>query len=283
MTALKYPFTVFKSQRNMDDYDASDMRCGDLSEADLKRKFHLVDVSARANPYTLTKITPFNQPQSRFYGMHGQGKKITKKECIRILFDELRHLSQPFAASGPYKILIEKMIAHMHDNKGTAFSSQYLNLALKEQINNDNSKENSSRLLLKKVFDYYIDWKNGCYPDNKKDELVKAITFCKLPKFDRFQDNYNGMGITVHDTWATHITIKSLKFDRDSYSAIVHYKIQDHFGLDSDDILKFKFNQFRFFRIWFVLQRYEQFAFKPFVTNMEATIEITGERKNDNK
>lgn len=59
---------------------------------------------------------------------------------------------------------------------------------------------------------------------------------------------------------------------------MVHYKIQDHFGLDSDDITTFKFNQFRFFRIWFVLQRYNQFGFKPFMTNMEAIVEITGDR-----
>lgn len=100
----------------------------------------------------------------------------------------------------------------------------------------------------------------------------------KLPKFDRLQDNFNGMGITVHDTWATHITIKSLNIDNDHYRAVVHYKVQDQFGLDVDDISKFKFNQFRFFRIWFVVQRYNQFEFKPFMTNMESTIEITGGR-----
>ncbi|CAI2443139.1 Protein of uncharacterised function (DUF3289) [Serratia plymuthica] len=110
----------------------------------------------------------------------------------------------------------------------------------------------------------------------KNQKLKDAILFSKLPKFDRFEDNFNGMGITVHDTWATHVTIKSLHIDNDHYRAIVHYKVQDHFGLDSDDISKFKFNQFRFFRIWFVLQRYNQFGFNPFMTNMEATIEITG-------
>ncbi|WP_241630822.1 DUF3289 family protein, partial [Rosenbergiella nectarea] len=85
-------------------------------------------------------------------------------------------------------------------------------------------------------------------------------------KFDRFQDNFNGMGITVHDTWATHITLKSLHIDNDRYRVVVNYKMQDHFGLDSDDILKIKFRQFHFFRIWFVLQRYNQFGFKPFMT-----------------
>ena len=82
----------------------------------------------------------------------------------------------------------------------------------------------------------------------------------------------------MHDTWATHITVKSLYIDETHYRAEVHYKIQDHFGLDITDISKFKFNQFRFFRIWFMLQRYEKFRYKPFMTNMEATIEITGGR-----
>ncbi|WP_420877939.1 DUF3289 family protein [Rosenbergiella australiborealis] len=51
-----------------------------------------------------------------------------------------------------------------------------------------------------------------------------------------------------------------------------------HFGLDVDNISKFTFNQFLFFRIWFVLQRYTQFSFKSFMTNMETTIEIFGGR-----
>ena len=97
------------------------------------------------------------------------------------------------------------------------------------------------------------------------------------------QDNINGMGITVHDTWATHIILKSLHISNDSYRAVVHYKVQDHFGLDVEDIAKLKFNVFRFFRIWFVLQRCNTFAFKPFMTNMEATVEITGNRNDSEK
>lgn len=57
---------------------------------------------------------------------------------------------------------------------------------------------------------------------------------------------------------------------------MVHYKVQDHFGLDDDDIMKNKFSQFRFFRIWFILQRYNLFGFKPFITNIETDIEIVG-------
>ncbi|MBT0723874.1 DUF3289 family protein [Rosenbergiella sp. S61] len=82
----------------------------------------------------------------------------------------------------------------------------------------------------------------------------------------------------MHDTWATHITLKSLHIENNRYRAMVHYKVQDHFGLDSDDILKIKFSQFYFFRIWFILQRCNQFGFKPFMTHMEATVEINGGR-----
>lgn len=276
MAALQFPCTIFTTQNRMDDYSAKDMRCGDLSESQLKSQYRLVDVSTRANPYTLTKITPFNQPQSMFYGSRGEGEKITRQQCTAMLFDEFRDLSHLFSIYGPYKHLIEKMITHMQNGNGSPFSSMHLDSALKEQILRDNSTENSTRLRLEKAFNTFIDWDNKNYPIKNKDELRKAIAFGKLPKFDRFQDNYNGMGITVHDTWATHITIKSLQVDNDRYRAVVHYKVQDHFGLDVDDISKFKFNQFRFFRIWFVLQRYNQFGFKPFMTNIEATIEITG-------
>ncbi|GLR09262.1 hypothetical protein GCM10007905_19820 [Mixta theicola] len=127
-----------------------------------------------------------------------------------------------------------------------------------------------------------IDWENGYYPSKLKYKLKDAIKEGRLPKFDRLQDNFNGMGITIHNTWATHITLKSLHIESDRYRARVHYKIQDHFGLDSEDIHNILFSNFRLFRIWFVLQRYHRFGFKPFMTNMDADIEITGER-NESK
>lgn len=101
MSALQFPCTLFKSQNRMDDYSASDMRCGDLTESQLETQFHLVDVSSKVDPWTLTKITPFRQPQSMFHGLRGQREKITRQRCVAILFDELRHLSQGFSFYGP--------------------------------------------------------------------------------------------------------------------------------------------------------------------------------------
>ncbi|MDN4629475.1 MULTISPECIES: YPO3983 family protein [Erwinia] len=279
MPALEFPCTFFKSRKRMDDYNADDMRCGDLSEAELKSQYRLNYISDRVDPYTLTRRSSLDRPQSMFCcNLRGAGEKITRQQCAIILFGELRSLSRTFSLYGPYSHLIEKMIDHMQNEKGATFRDAALNRALKEQIIRDVSEEKSTRILLSKAFSTGIDWERKNFPVENKDRLRDAILSSKLPKFDRFQDNYNGMGITVHDTWATHITIKSLHIDNDRYRTVVHYKVQDHFGLNSDDILKTKFSQFHFFRIWFVLQRYNQFGFRPFMTNMEATVEITGER-----
>lgn len=277
MAALQFPCVIFKTKKIMDDYGADDMQYGDLSESQLKKNFNLVDVSARANPYTLTKISPFTHAHSMYPIMRGEGEKLTKQACVRILFDEFRYLSSIFALYGPYKYLIENMITHMQNGNGAPFSSLHLNAALKEQILSDRTV-NSTLLRIKGAIEENIDWEKGHYPEVDRNEILKAIHKGRLPKFNRFQDNFNGMGITVHDVWAVHITIKYLKIQGARYHAQVHYKVQDHFGLDDSDILKSKFYNFRFFRIWFVLQRYSQFGFKPFMTNMETTVDISGER-----
>lgn len=266
----------------MDDFSAEDMRYGDLSETQLKERYYLLDISTRANPYTLTKFPPLNQAELMFQGFSNVSEKITPRECAKILFDEFRQLSRSFSVYGPYRHLIETMITHLQNGKGTSFSSIHLNSALKEQILNDKT-DDSSLLRIKNALISNIDWGNNLYPENKMIDITVDIAKGKLPKFNRFQDNYNGMGITVHDTWATHITINSLQIEKNRFRAVVNYKIQDHFGLDSNDITRIKFNQFRLFRIWFVLQRYNLLGYRPFLTNMEATVEIVGVRDEEQK
>ena len=284
MAALEFPCIIFKSQKRMDDYSASDMRYGDLTEMQLKSQYRLNYISDQVDPYTLTRRSSMDRPQTLFCcNLRGSGEKITRQQCATILFDEFRSLSSSFSFYGKFSHLIKKMITHMQNGNGMSFRDLALNRALEEQILLDNSVENSTRLLLKEAFKTYINWNQQCYPAEMKDRLKDVILGGRLPKFDRLQDTFNGMGITVHDTGATHITIKSLNTDNDRFRAVVHYKIQDHFGLDDEDILNTKFSQFHLFRIWFVLQRYNQFGFKPFITDMEATVEITGERNESKK
>lgn len=275
MSALSFPCTIFTTQNRMDDISAKDMHCGDLSAEQLKRDFQLSDISNSIDPYSLTRKN--YQQMAAYRTSTWNNTSVSKQECINILFNEFREQSKTFSFHGPWQDNIIAMINHMQHKRGIDFSSMMLDSALREQILTDKSERNSSRILLRDALTKNIDWKNGYFPLQAKEKLTAAIGKGILPKFDRIKDRFNGMGISVHDTWATQITIRSLKIDKTRYRAVVHYKIQDHFGLDNQDIQNWKFRQFRLFRIWFVLQRYSQFAFRPFMTNMSATIEIVGE------
>ena len=105
-----------------------------------------------------------------FYGMRGEGRKITQQECASILFDEMRHLSQSFAIWGPYRHLIEEMIIHMQRGEGEPFRRLSLDSALRMQIMNDKTA-NSTLLLLQKTIKDNIDWEHKLYPVQKNAEL----------------------------------------------------------------------------------------------------------------
>ncbi|WP_240775837.1 DUF3289 family protein [Nissabacter sp. SGAir0207] len=85
-----------------------------------------------------------------------------------------------------------------------------------------------------------------------------------------------GMVISVYETWLTYIKLELLAVEGDSYNARIHYFIQDHFGLDNVDTLNPVRREFRIFRLRFALQRWDEYGYKPFITEMNATIEITG-------
>lgn len=56
----------------------------------------------------------------------------------------------------------------MQNGNGTPFRDLSLDAALKEQILSDYTEKNSTRLLLRKVLNENIDWRNKLYPAEKK-------------------------------------------------------------------------------------------------------------------
>lgn len=97
-----------------------------------------------------------------------------------------------------------------------------------------------------------------------------------LPKFNRWLNRTNGLVISVHDTWSTYIILESLIIYNNSWKARIRYRIQDHFGLDDNDITHSLYKYFRIFRLWFSLQRWNDYGYKPFITEIDAIIEING-------
>ncbi|MGL4860188.1 MAG: PAAR domain-containing protein [Enterobacteriaceae bacterium] len=276
---LPLPARIFETVNKMDDYEAPDMHYGDLEESQLKIQLQLYDAGVTCEDYSPGDyIAQAMQPETEVIRWCNPYTMEDKKESARILFDSFRRLTDvPYSMIGEYKGLMRKMISHMQLDSGTVFRDPLLDKAMSDRISQDKSA-NSSLLMIKKVLQKNILWDERFYPLEKKMEFKKEISNTILPKFNNIEDRVNGLGITVHDTWATHITLESLEVNGDRFRAVVHYRIQDHFGLDIDDIKSDFYRRFRMFRVWFVLQRWRKYGYRPFITEMNARKVIEGSR-----
>ena len=247
--ALKLPCLLFATQHTMDDYGAPDMQYGDLSAGVLRQQYHLCDVSARVDPFT----------------------HPNREESARILFDEFRDLSDMFSFYGDYKSLARTMITHMQYGNGSVFSDPLLDRAMAEHSSMKQAVELISKMLNKCI----TVSKEGVVNINL-DNLLKLIYQVRLPKFNGVLDRINSLGITVHDVWATHIFLDYFEIKNNSYYASIRFKFQDHFGLDTTDISNTFYRNFRIFRIWFILQHWERYGFRPFLTDIHLVVNING-------
>ncbi|KFD21888.1 hypothetical protein GTPT_0600 [Tatumella ptyseos ATCC 33301] len=186
INALQLPCTLFRTQKRIDDYSAGDMRCGELTETQLRTYYGLEYISDQADPWTLTRRSSMDRPQSMFCcNLRDPGKKITRQQCAAILFDEFRFLSRQFSFCGPYRHLIEKMITHMQTGNGTPFRDVLLDRALKEQILNDIT-DKSTFFRIKEVIKNYINWEKNTFPIEKKTNFVKqylVVNYLNLTDF----------------------------------------------------------------------------------------------------
>ena len=269
--ALRLPFIVFQTQNRMEDYSADDMHCGDLSELQLRKRFRLEKVSGMYDPWRAERT---DLPISNYAVIR---HKMPHSEVAAKLFNEFRRDSLPFSFLG-HRGLFTALIDHFQHGGGKPFSSSELNGAYKRLIEKEHLANKMSTTVIDKFIRENISWDSEIFVENKKNALRKVIGESFLPKFNRLPDKINGLGMSVHDIYATQITLKSLIVHNGNYKAILHYKGQDHFGLDERDIMDPRFHYLNIFRIWFVLQRWQKYAYKPFLTNMEATITLTGSK-----
>lgn len=251
---LPLPARIFTTQHLMDDMSAPDMRYKDIPEDALRNFYGLTDISTRCNPFTMAD----------------------RQKSAAILFDEFRGLSDMASFYGPYQGLMRQMIDHMQGNSGATFRHPLLDRAMGERV--AMTEETKTLANIRMALVKNIDWASGSYPLHLKDKLNDAVLDSVLPKFNSWTDRVNGLGITMHDTWATHITLQSLEVSGNRFSAQVHFRIQDHFGLDDADVLSPVYRQFRMFRIWFLLQHWVEYGYRPFITEMNVTKTIEGNR-----
>lgn len=244
------------------------MQCGDMGERELLA-LGLRDISAKVDPYRLVRYDlPNRYELDSPFSSSVSGVKISHQQCVEILFNEMKELSLMFSFEGKYKMLIGEMIDHFRFGNGCGFYSERLNLAFHERLNS--YLNHNPMLLIENAIEYF--YSNSTSRDYQ--ELLHKIKYVlldsTLPKFNENEDRINGLGITVHDIAAQTITLSSLQEYTMGWSATLFFEAQDHFGLDVIDIQDKLYSQFRFFRIWFFLQRHRDFAFKPFFTNFNS-------------
>ena len=237
---INIPCTLFETISLFDDFSADDMQYGDMVEQDFL-SLGLSDISAKVDPYRLIKYH-FPGPGSInvAFSASSSGTKISQRECTDILFAEMKELAKMLSFFGQYK------------NSIGIFPRPPL---IKECIENGINSTPSTGyqpLILQSI----------------KTKLLSS----RLNKFNDFEDSFNGLGISVHDISAQKISLLSFQKYAIGWSATIHFVAQDHFGLDVTDIKNKTYSKYRFFRIWFFLQRHKDFAFKPFFTNFN-TIE----------
>ncbi|NDZ01950.1 DUF3289 family protein, partial [Escherichia coli] len=184
---------------------------------------------------------------------------------------EMKELAKMFSFFGQNKTLIEDLIEHFRYGNGSNFHSQKLNLSFHEKINKYGY--NSPIRIIKECIENGINStpSTGYQPLILQSIKTKLLS-SRLNKFNDFEDSFNGLGISVHDISAQKISLLSFQNYAIGWSATIHFVAQDHFGLDVTDIKNKTYSKYRFFRIWFFLQRHKDFAFKPFFTNFN-TIE----------
>lgn len=273
---IQFPYPIFSTFHRFDNYYIDDMQCGDLDDRDFQ-KMGLKDISARVDPF---KYLQFDMTSS--LSMHAfeigrqqkQGKPISRQLCAGIMFDEMKELSTQFAG-GLYAPLISKLIDHFHYGNGEAWSGELLNRAYDEVIRGTGTND-----VLIKIWDVinhhlFLKQRAGLDYDFFMDLRMK-VNDLRLPKFNRFIDRFNGLGISIHDIYAQEIKLMQLRRYATSWEAQLFFKGQDHFGLGIEDITRELYRNFRFFRIWFFLQRHRDYAYKPFMTNFNANISIDG-------
>lgn len=269
---IKLPTRIFLSKGKMDNYDAEDMLHGDLSEAELKSRYPWAhSLQWRNLHHPLSRSRMWAWVEALRPGKLGREQQ--READAKILFEQFHRMSTPFSWVGPYRSLMTHMINHMQANTGAVFRHPLLDQALAEHESMDVSLD-----MIRGVLASEIKWDHGFYPDALKGAFTVAIQRSGLPKFDSWINRIDGMGITVHDTAATEITLKSLDIQGNRFRAEVHYRVQDHFGLDDVDIAHRLYGSLPLFQTWYVLQRWEGYNYRPFITEMSATRVIEGSR-----
>ncbi|MER0498790.1 DUF3289 family protein [Aeromonas hydrophila] len=263
-TTYKVPVLIYKSPRErekkLDGSKADDMVYGDMTAQQIK-----------SMPFLLGKL--------------GDDLNIKDLETMspQPLVHTFREMATFWFSDDSLKMNTLAMIQHFEKGKG----ADYRNAALTKAVRTHPKTQAFSKTIIDEVVAQNKQLKGEI---NQLD-LAKLMDGYKarqqgfrLPNFSSFSDITSGTTIAINDVWAGKAEIT--KYDKfgNFFKGTIRITFFDHFGLDTPDIgpdpttghIKL-YGAMPGFRAWFILQHYQRFAFRPFVTVMEMDYPFSGE------
>ncbi len=245
---LIYSSANGSKRKKMNDFTVDDMRYGDLTKEQILAQGKLNRVNVFGEEFKIN-LFDFNKTVDEHFA---------SMESMAF-----------WTAWGEYTALIQIMLEKFRKNEGGVLRHELLNKAFLEHKTTKECVEK-----IKKIIDELLH-DNGFRSLTLEDlgELNLRISKeAKLPKFDDW-DWFNGLGITIHDTYSTKVYLDDFEIiETDTVSPHskkfklrLTFQIQDHFGLDTDDVNGKGFEDLPWFCSWFILQRYKPYGFKPFI------------------
>lgn len=261
-TTYRVPVRIYKSSRapgkNYDGTPAEDMQAGTMTADQIKK-------------------------MPMYKGVLGDDMFIDDLEHTnpKTFFSSFRTMTVLFA-TGDLKMNIFSMIAKFEKSEG----GEYRNQALTNAVKAHDSTIKFSDTIIKDVKSK-LSQIDGDINKLKLDELMwmyKKTAGFRLPIFNTAWDKVEGLTIAINDVWAGRAEIT--KYDKFGkfYKGNIRVTLYDHFGLDYPDIgpdstsgRTKPYGLLAGFRSWFVLQHYDKFAYKPFMTVIELDYPFQGE------
>ncbi len=262
-----FPLLVFETKKKMDDFDAPDMTCGDETKEQIEsygfmKPFKNEMRYSPSRGYDVVSEDQFALPASEhFKRMRSLGNVFSSQLIGQVM---------GFKTSD----IFTEMVNKFESNEGGAYDHPMLTNALKYHETTAKFHDALINCLGENI-------NNGTLPSDIKSVTSQYMMSSKgkpLPKFDFYQTPeslMNGTVLTVHDIWSMRVYVEKLEYKGNQIRGTFKYEIQDHFGLDTNDIhhdLSDGFSQYEQlegFRSWYLLQHFEGYGFKPFITKMD--------------
>lgn len=243
MPTYSLPLLIAKSQRDpgkmLDGSQANDMMYGDYSATRIR------------NIRSMFQVDPFETTSADYF------------------FDNFELMATSLFATGELQKNILRMIAHFKDSSGTDYSSPELDRAVRSH-----SRMQAFVQELEPKLHTAIKLFAG---DVGKIRSNIDVSLHSRLFFNTWSDILGGLTIATNDIWAWRVEITEYTLNGKNYSGKYKAVLYDHFGLDEPDVDNSKsYGYLAGFRAWFILQHWEHFAYRPFMTVISLEYPFSG-------